>query len=39
MWELSSAFLFHGRGVPLKLEFLREIDARCRDYLSMSHRV
>jgi hypothetical protein len=39
MWELSGAFLFHGRGVPLKLGFLRQLDARCRDYLSMSHRV
>ena len=32
---LSGAFLFHGRGVPLKLGFLHELDARCREY-SMS---
>ena len=31
----SGAFLFHGRGVPLKLGFLHELDAPCRDY-SMS---
>src|ERR1700748_2555586 len=33
-WDLSGAFLFHGRGVPLTLVFLRAPDARCRDNLS-----
>jgi hypothetical protein len=36
---LSGASLFHGRGVPLKLGFLRELGARCRDYLSISDSV